>query len=362
MDRLRRPGHPDGDLITLGGSPAGRFHLLANDIDAYDIQQWIAPQGLTPVQKPLTAQDVQALGQRADQALAATKKLLANADLLGRISVQRLRHFDNNVKAFYEVHNLQLDVEGKGDVITATARFGLNGGMAEEHHRADLKDKDQRVYAQRTMQDLMASESIVLQLAREFPGNTVYGTFSRQEDTFIPQREVAMGLMDDRFVPTPRGTARTVTERGVLKGRGGPEWVTRIFPGLNLTTYNYKRMTAFAEMPGDGSSRNDMIFDGADYNVWIEGTTDTQHIGRYDMGVLLSGGSPDALHSLRQGRIPIMKFQARIENGKFYDEKIWYPWPTETAYKLFLENNIFYRMWLSAKDKGGLNYVQPSEN
>jgi hypothetical protein len=70
-----------------------------------------------------------------------------------------------------------------------------------------------------------------------------------------------------------------------------------------------------------------MIFDGSSYNIYIRGSTDAKRIGRYEIGVLLGAV-----------RAPVLNFQARIEDGRFYDEEVSYPFPTETAYKLFLRN------------------------
>jgi hypothetical protein len=46
--------------------------------------------------------------------------------------------------------------------------------------------------------------------------------------------------------------------------------------------------------------------------------------------------------------MPMLNFQARIEGGQMLDEKVSYPWPTETMFVIFLKNNIFYRIWLAA--------------
>ena len=123
-------------------------------------------------------------------------------------------------------------------------------------------------------------------------------------------------------------------------------------------------MTAFAEYLPDGSAENDMIFSGAIYDIYIQGTTDRDRIGRYEIGVLLlaSPQSPETLHELRQGRIPILKFKARIENGRFWDEQVAYARPDEAAYKIFLENNIFYRLWRASRRsrRGAPSVIQPA--
>ena len=140
---------------------------------------------------------------------------------------------------------------------------------------------------------------------------------------------------------------------GTTQGRAAPKFVTKIFPGLNLAKYHYRKMTAFAEFRPDGATANDMIFDGKTYNLYIEGTTDADRIGRYEIGVLLlvNPEKPAALHHHRQGRIPLLKFQARIENGRFYDEQVHLVRPDEAAYKIFLQNNIVYRLWKAGKKR-----------
>ena len=108
-----------------------------------------------------------------------------------------------------------------------------------------------------------------------------------------------------------------------------------------------------------------MIFQGPIYDIYIQGTTDRDHIGRYEIGVLLLGSpqSPEMLHELRQGRIPILKFKARIENGRFWDEEVTYARPDEAAYKIFLENNIFYRLWRASRkgQRGAASVIRPTE-
>ena len=53
-------------------------------------------------------------------------------------------------------------------------------------------------------------------------------------------------------------------------------------------------------------------------------------------------------HTYRQGRIPLLNFQARIDGGKMHDEQVSYLWPNEALFTIFLKNNIFYRIWLAS--------------
>jgi hypothetical protein len=106
-------------------------------------------------------------------------------------------------------------------------------------------------------------------------------------------------------------------------------------------------------MHSDGGAYSDMIFNGSVYDLYMEGTTDSKKIGRYEIGLILLGTpqTPEWNHTWRQGRLPILKFQARIEGGKMHDVSVSYPWPNESLGVIFLKNNILYRAFLATRKK-----------
>jgi hypothetical protein len=186
-----------------------------------------------------------------------------------------------------------------------------------------------------------------------FPGNTFSGQFSRTETVTVPLIEALAKLRDGRFVAKPVGTAGTITTDGAVEGCCAPDFVTRIFPGLNLTRYHYDKMTAFAQFNPDGTADNDMVFNGHPIDMYIEGTTDAANLGHYEIGIILLSApqTPDWNHKFHQGRIPLLKFKGIIENGRIYDEEVTYPLPNETLFTVFLKNNLLYRAWLDAQQK-----------
>jgi len=348
-------GYLIADVRKPTESPTGELALLAGNLDIYELQ------GLGGLPKPperagpgpVTPEDRKALTRRADRLIAEAAKLLASADLRCRVEAGRLSYFDPFVKSFYEVHALVAQTSAKDGAIEGSFRCGLNGGLMKQRFMVDLNRRPARALTQAEYSQIMASESMLAQLAQEFPGNVFRGDFNRTEEITCGLRELVMQSLDPRHRAVRVGTSTTITEDGHIRGRAAPKFMTRFFPGLNLATYRYRRMTGYAEYLPDDSARNDMIFSGANYDMFIEGTTDANRIGRYTIGLILLGTPQTATfqHRFRQGRIPVLKFKARIEGGKFYDEEVWYPLPTETAYKLFLENNIFYRLWLAARHK-----------
>jgi hypothetical protein len=93
------------------------------------------------------------------------------------------------------------------------------------------------------------------------------------------------------------------------------------------------------------------VFSGRTYDIYIEGSTDADRNGRYEIGVILLGSPQSAEwnHTYRQGRIPILKVKARIEGGRMHDESVTYPYPTQSLFTIFLKNNSFYRLWLASR-------------
>ena len=337
------------DLRDPMHNPSGKVTLLCTRMDTFDLERWVVGDGVESAKKTL---DIKTLTSRAKEAIAGLQELLSESDLHCRVQIERLRYFDPKVRAFFEPRGMIADVHVEKGKVHAGYRCGINGGLLEHKYFVDLGGADTRVALKIDMTELLVDKNILAQISQEFPGNTIYGTFSQYKEVTYSLRDLVMNSLDYRYNPMPVGTAKTVATEGVVQGKGAPKWMAHIFPGLNLTTYRYRRMTGFAEYLSDGTAENDMIFNGP-YDIYMVGTTDAEGIARYTIGVILLSvsQSPEFNHRLRQGRVPILKFKARIKDGRFYDEVASYPWPTETAYRIFLANNIFYRLWLNAKAK-----------
>ena len=92
-----------------------------------------------------------------------------------------------------------------------------------------------------------------------------------------------------------------------------------------------------------------MIFTGPVYDLYIEGTTNPDNYGQYEIGLLLAPTSPAWQHRWKQGRVPLLKFTGWIEDGRIRDEHVSYVWPNESLFIVFLRNNIFYRLWHNSR-------------
>jgi len=351
----RTHGFLVADVRRPLAAPAGAVRLLCPVVDAHELTTWAAPGALPSNADPLTPADKAQLARRADDLIAAVKKRLAGSDIRCRAFIGRLRHFDPNVRAFYEVRAMVADVRADDRRIDIAYRCGLNGGGMNQGYTVDLTAPEPKVGVRADLTDVQTKQNMLVQLARDFPGNTVYGTLTRRERVTYQLRDLLANALDPRHRPIRVGIARTVTVDGMVEGRAAPRFVTKFFPGLNLAKYRYRRMTVFTDLTEDGSAHNDMIFVGPEYDLYMQGVTDVDQIASYTIGLILPRllKSPESNHRLRQGRVPILKFKARIVDGRFKDESVSYLLPTEAAYIMFVRNNIVYRLLLTPGRKPG---------
>jgi hypothetical protein len=342
------------DLENLPQQTRGNLYLLGDTIDTPDLKAWLTDTPTTQhAFQPykLTPEQIESLQIQAENLIASSRDLLKQIKLTARISVDRLIVYDESVKQSYHLRNMQWKGSCENSHVQYAYVAGMNGGTMRGKYEVHADEPAPRVAYETSLQEVISDESIAPQLEKFFPGNLVRGLFNREERSTIALRDMLANLLDYRYPLRPEGEAKTITTDGVVMGRSAPKFVTRIFPGLNLTAYHYQKMTSFATFLPDGTAQNDMIFSGDRYDIYMQGTTDIENIGRYEIGLILMGTPQSAEwnHAYRQGRIPILKLKALIENGKMYNDTVSYPWPNETLFTIFLKNNIFYRVWLAAQ-------------
>jgi hypothetical protein len=242
--------------------------------------------------------------------------------------------------------HLRADLAVRRGRVDADIAAILNGGSYRTSVRADAAASDQPVRMQFHLLKVVGTPEIQPQLAKYFPGNTVEGLFTRDEEL----RETLTGslayFLDHRYPWTPVGSARTVATDGYIVGRAVPEWMTTIFPQLNLQRYEYETMTGFATYRASGLAENDMIFSGQQYDVYMEGTTDAENRARYKVGLLLKTGSPEWHHAWGAGRLPLLMVKGTIHGGELLNREVSFLWPNEAIMAIA---NPIYRAFINRK-------------
>ena len=342
------------DVSNIPSATKGKVHLLAETFDSQELADWLADAN-APKSDParpwkLTDAEHRAVEVQARRLASSMATHLAKAELTARVTADTFRTFDKSVMLAYDVRDVDFSAKVDKGRFTLSYTGGLNGGLLHDTAAGDLTDPNFPVQCESIVDGVLAEDNIQPQLAKFFPNNTIKGTFSKREKATAPLFDLLALNLDARWPVIRVGASKTVAVDGVTQGRGAPKFVTKIFPGLNLTKYPYDKMTAFADMRPDGMIDNDMVFSGKVYDLYMEGTTDVNGIARYEIGLILLGTPQSAEwnHTYRSGRIPLLNFQARIDGGKMHDVQVSYLWPNEALFTIFLKNNIIYRIWLTS--------------
>ncbi|MFB3893328.1 MAG: AsmA family protein [Phycisphaerae bacterium] len=345
------------DIQDVLHKPTGTFDVLFSRMSDIDLLYWsqgrtpeevaaaLAVKGI-PTQKITAEARAKALAE-ARKVIALARRRLAQADIQGHVGIKHMLTFDGTVNELYDALSVDLNVTVKDGRLGAQYVACLNGGDFRQRLEVDLTKPDPALSLETDLKDVCATESIQPQLVKLFPGNTVIGTFNQKRVEMMALEDALAHKSNPLYRLRPAGWARTLLVDGVLTGRAAPKAVTAIFPGLNLARTRYKKMTIFADERTDGTTYNDIIVDGADYDMYIEGVTGPDDIGRYDIGLILLNKpqSPEWNHEYHLGRLLLLTFKARIEGGRLYDEAVSYPWPHEALAAMFIKNNRVYQLW-----------------
>ncbi len=361
----RYRGWFSADISGGRENPRGRFNAIVTALDLDDFSDWLAGAKPGPRVPEVTAREPESdhgpldkkertrLEKRGDELIGAARDILEKADVKGTLSFGAFAAYDGNLGRRYTLSGLEVSLGMFGGNLSLQFDAGYNGGSVSGELSTDIGVREPVVIDRKTVDEIAATEEVRPMISREFPGNEVTGLFSRKEQFRYPLRAFLAGFIDERYRLIKVGTTRMVATEGIISGRAAPEFVTNIFPGLNLTRYRYDELTGFSEYKPDGSSNNEMICSGA-YDLYLRGTTEFDGEARYTVGIIipLPGVKVPAEwhHDWKQGRVPILKISGRIRDGKLIDEAVSYPWPNESLFEMFLQNNIFYRIWVNSKN------------
>jgi hypothetical protein len=363
----------DIDAAHLG--PVGSVRLMFDSLDDRDLMDWLSqpdppadpaegakqalrflgqeallesPREPIPARhRKLRREEIAKLRKRAERKIVDLWTWLHPADLRVDLFARRYRNYDKNVRQVNPLDEFRLRAHLRQGRLDVSYDGGLNGGTVSGGMSADLARPLPLVHHAMDIREVHAAENIQPQISALFPGNEVNGRFSLAQDVKVQLWRMLANGQDTRCPVIPVGKAKMIATQGVVVGKGAPDFVTSVFPGLNLTRYPYKTMTGFTRYRPDGVAENEMIFHGL-YDVYMIGRTDIDKNIRYTVGLVLLGGtSAEWQRDWKQGRFPVLKVTGRIEDGTLVDEHVAYPWPNETLFEVFLENNLLYRTWVN---------------
>ena len=260
-------------VLPALSAPRGRIDILAQRIDVDELTallsmpRQISRQGDSVNQPPVSAETV-------DRILG----FLTRCELNGSARIDKYSYTDPHGQSRLQPDELRCRYQLRQGLAHVTYLTALNGGVISGEMNCDFNDPNGTIRHHRTSRSIGISEAIRPIVESEFPGLIVNGTISEDYELTCDLR-CLLDRPTSPAAPLPEqlcgfaGTGTTVLTDGLLYGPGGPGWLMSVFPGLKLVEYEWEKMTNRYESFPDGRKKNTMLFNGRDYDIYIEGAS-----------------------------------------------------------------------------------------
>jgi len=332
-----------GDIVRPEAAPAGAIFVRGPKVDVDELKKFAEDS-----QKRIEALARKGeSGRRPRPAAPAATDPMAGplGDLVRRARVSVDADIDQiNVtvpewdNSYFELMGFTAKARLAGGVFAAPdIRYGVNNGTVQSSVEIDLRGDVPVLAMTEDRRNLDSRDNIKPQIDALFPRLVCTGKVS----TFETKRV----RMETGAIPVGHGE-NTLIE-GTLSGPSAPEYMQKLFPGLKLTTYAYKKMSNVYELQADGTIQNRMIFDGRDYDIYLFGYTKADGSFEYTLGIDLSVslGSETWSRELDQGKVPLLVYTGRIVGKQFAEQYIRYVRPDELAYDVFIKRSLLIKLF-----------------
>jgi hypothetical protein len=238
-----------------------------------------------------------------------------------------------NIKAVLDAgwHQLTLD---KGDV---KMQFGclVDGGQANGDVHMDLNAAEPTYRLTYMADRIQAGDLTRAYLRRTFPGMEASGALTLIDESNAKLLPAA----GDANWETGKG--QIIIDGGVISGRSAPLWVTRFFPRLNLSSFEFTRMHSWFDKTASGRVHHQMIYRGTYYHVYMIGWSEKNGTFRYEVGLdFLAGLESEYWANSGQGRVPLFTKTGQVQpDGSIVDETVTFVPLTRVVETLFVHNN-----------------------
>lgn len=298
------------------------------------IQQFNQPELLSLVEQlPLSRpQDSRPEGS-STQARQAIVNTLRNLDL----------DLDLRVDEAIATLPMEVQVEADAAVNRVTVKDGyvnmdfgaiVDGGSVSGSFMTDLARSEPTIYLKYTASRIQPGPLVDKYLSLTFPGMKATGPLTLIDETY-QKLSPAPGELNYEV-----GDGELIIEGGSVAGRAAPTWMVRVFPGLNLASFDFLYMHSWFKKSEDGRIRHQMIFQGRYYNIYMVGDSVPGGRMQYDVGIdFLADFDSRYWAESGQGRIPLFTKTGRVmPDGTLADEEVVYV-PRKFITSLLVENN-----------------------
>jgi len=317
-----------GEVTDLSGAPHGEWMLAA---------EWLDVDELIGFVSDLSARRSQGASEQ-DEAATDSREMpewVRQGRLTGQVHVRQGRLTDSKSEALLLFDELTSDVMLEDGQLRAPFVSVLAGGAVSGELVSDLREADPYYDFSYAASGVQSREELAPLIESFFPGMKVRGSIAIEERTHARWSGARAG-------DYPTGPGSMAIEGGTIAGRAAPAAVARIFPGLNLVEFDFRRMRNWFDKLSDGRTHNRMIFIGNVYNIYVDGYTFPDDRIQYQVGIdLLARWENPYWAERAQGRIAMFhKTGVAGPGGTLKDERVRYLAPHEIMGRILRDNLV----------------------
>lgn len=271
----------------------------------------------------------------------------------GRFRCRRLFVTDPGSGVRFAVDELACTVEYGDGVVSVSGRCALNGGLVTGSATAYL-DAEPPYYEMGYRAEALlpapgpGGTDLRPYLAASFPGLEAEGAVTLIDAS---RQRLDRPQAADNY---PVGRGELIVEGGVVAGRAAPEYMTRVFPGLELARFRFDRMHDWFVKHADGRIEHNMIFRGKVYHLYAVGVTDlARHEIDYEVGIdVLASYEKQQWVEVGHGRIPLFTKRGLVgPGGTLLNERVQYVPPWRVLESVFWKNNVVKTAYLALTER-----------
>jgi hypothetical protein len=279
-------------------------------------------------------------------------------DFLGRASldiaaqVDRLQLTAPDIERRADLRAVSVSVSGHEGVIELPLQISVDGGVITGRIKFFLREGKPYFDVAYSAERIAPKDLVQAYVRRSFPGFVAEGPL-----TLIDRSLQRIGVPQAQG-NYPVGSGEWIIDGGYVEGKAAPDWMTRIFPGLNLARYDFLRMHDWFTKQENGRVDHRMIFQGRYYHLYMEGHTDADRSINYEVGIdLLAKLDSKYWVESGQGRIPLFIKTGRIrDDGTLEAEHVEYM-PMPRVIESVVQSNVVKTVYYALR-KQVLNLME----
>ena len=215
----------------------------------------------------------------------------------------------------YEVRDISFELNQEKGLLRAEAVFAFNNGSGDAIINVDFNRDAPRTILDAWADSISADDDLRPILNMIFPNLYVDGSLSGR----VRSRWDGLTVAD--MSPTCEGESILAVKKGHMLGKAAPDYILKVFPGLNLYDYRFDACEVVTKTHGIRAT-NKITFSAPTFNLYMEGQSNNQtrevdYICGMDLvsNMGLDGARNHIPKLLQDGaKVTIVRYRGRVDD------------------------------------------------